>query len=74
MHTTNYFKAVLDVNFHPGVNKGDLVLHDGVNEVALAVGTNGQHLVADSGQADSVLLGAVVLWCDVLGGSGDLSV
>ena len=38
----------------PGTTKGDLVLHDGTNNVRRAVGSDGQALVADSAQTSGV--------------------
>lgn len=38
----------------PQTTKGDLIAHNGTNDVRVAAGTNGQHLIADSGATEGV--------------------
>jgi hypothetical protein len=38
----------------PTTTKGDIIVHDGTNNIRVAVGTNGQALVADSAQVSGV--------------------
>ena len=38
----------------PGTTKGDVIVHNGSDNIRLAVGTNGQLLTADSGEASGV--------------------
>ena len=41
----------------PTTTKGDVILNDGTNNIRVAVGTNGQSLIADSSQASGVKWG-----------------
>ena len=58
----------------PLTTKGDLLAHDGTNNVRLAVGTDGQFLMADSSEANGVkwtTSGASVAWGGITGTLSD---
>jgi hypothetical protein len=44
----------------PGTTKGDLIVHNGTNNVRVGVGTTNQVLIADNGQAAGVKWGAAI--------------
>lgn len=54
LHDDGKFKAVSLAGISPTTTKGDLIVDDGSDPVALAVGTDGKALIADSSATEGV--------------------